>query len=45
MDSGCDVLDIGLWGTEGVFATFAERWWRIMGDSQSTRPDYNGMSS
>src|SRR2546430_15985664 len=25
MDSGCDVLDIGLWGTEGAhFAAFAE---------------------
>jgi phosphomannomutase len=45
MDSGTDVLDIGLWGTEGVyFATFAEE---LDGGAMVTAshnpPDYNGM--
>src|SRR6202007_2014866 len=45
MDGGCDVLDIGLWGTEGAyFATFAEK---LDGGSLVTAshnpPDYNGM--
>jgi phosphomannomutase len=44
-DCGTDVLDIGLWGTEGVyFATFAEK---LDGGAMVTAshnpPDYNGM--
>src|SRR6185437_1638960 len=45
MDSGSDVLDIGLWGTEGsYFATFAQK---LDGGAMVTAshnpPDYNGM--
>src|SRR5690606_28586525 len=45
MDSGCDVLDIGLWGTEVVyFATFAERLdGGIMVTASHNPPDYNGL--
>ena len=45
MDSGCDVLDIGLWGTEGsYFATFAEKLdGGIMVTASHNPPDYNGM--
>jgi len=45
MDSGCDVLDIGLWGTEGAyFATFAENLdGGIMVTASHNPPDYNGM--
>jgi phosphomannomutase/phosphomannomutase/phosphoglucomutase len=45
MESGCDVLDIGLWGTEGVyFATFAEKLdGGIMVTASHNPPDYNGM--
>jgi phosphomannomutase len=45
MDSGCDVLDIGLWGTEGsYFATFAENLdGGIMVTASHNPPDYNGM--
>jgi phosphomannomutase len=45
MDSGCDVLDIGLWGTEGAyFATFAEKLdGGIMVTASHNPPDYNGM--
>lgn len=45
MDSGCDVLDIGLWGTEGAyFATFAEGLdGGIMVTASHNPPDYNGM--
>src|ERR1700704_6222036 len=45
MDSGCDVLDIGLWGTEGsYFATFSEHLdGGIMVTASHNPPDYNGM--
>src|SRR3984893_16409868 len=45
LESGCDVLDIGLWGTEGVyFATFAEHLdGGIMVTASHNPPDYNGM--
>jgi phosphomannomutase len=45
MDSGADVLDIGLWGTEGAyFATFAEGLdGGIMVTASHNPPDYNGM--
>jgi phosphomannomutase len=45
MDSGCDVRDIGLTGTEGVyFATFAyELDGGIMVTASHNPPDYNGM--
>ena len=45
MDCGVDVLDIGLWGTEGVyFATFAEKLdGGIMVTASHNPPDYNGM--
>lgn len=45
LESGCDVLDIGLWGTEGVyFATFAEQLdGGIMVTASHNPPDYNGM--
>ena len=45
MDSGSDVLDIGLWGTEGsYFATFAEGLdGGIMVTASHNPPDYNGM--
>ncbi len=44
-DSGVDVLDIGLWGTEGsYFATFAEGLdGGIMVTASHNPPDYNGM--
>src|SRR5262245_50266076 len=44
-DGGCEVLDIGLWGTEAVyFATFAERLdGGIMVTASHNPPDYNGM--
>ena len=44
-DSGSDVLDIGLWGTEGAyFATFAESLeGGIMVTASHNPPDYNGM--
>jgi phosphomannomutase/phosphomannomutase/phosphoglucomutase len=44
-DCGCDVLDIGLWGTEGsYFATFAEQLdGGIMVTASHNPPDYNGM--
>jgi len=45
MDSGVDVFDIGLWGTEGsYFATFAEKLGGgIMVTASHNPPDYNGM--
>jgi phosphomannomutase len=45
MDSGADVLDIGLCGTEGsYFATFAEKLdGGIMVTASHNPPDYNGM--
>jgi phosphomannomutase/phosphomannomutase/phosphoglucomutase len=45
MDSGCNVLDIGLWGTEGAyFAAFAEKLdGGIMVTASHNPPDYNGM--
>lgn len=44
-DSGVDVIDIGLWGTEGVyFATFHEKLdGGIMVTASHNPPDYNGM--
>jgi phosphomannomutase/phosphomannomutase/phosphoglucomutase len=44
-DAGCDVVDIGLCGTEGVyFATFAEQFdGGIMVTASHNPPDYNGM--
>jgi phosphomannomutase len=44
-DSGVEVLDIGLWGTEGAyFATFAEKLdGGIMVTASHNPPDYNGM--
>ena len=44
-DCGSDVLDIGLWGTEGAyFATFAEGLdGGIMVTASHNPPDYNGM--
>ena len=44
-DCGCDVVDIGLCGTEGVyFATFAEQFdGGIMVTASHNPPDYNGM--
>lgn len=45
LESGCDVCDIGLWGTEGsYFATFAEQLdGGIMVTASHNPPDYNGM--
>jgi phosphomannomutase len=45
IDSGVDVADIGLCGTEGVyFATFAEKFdGGIMVTASHNPPDYNGM--
>ena len=45
LDSGVDVCDIGLWGTEGVYyATFAENLsGGIMVTASHNPPDYNGM--
>jgi phosphomannomutase len=45
LESGVDVLDIGLWGTEGVyFATFAEKLdGGVMVTASHNPPDYNGM--
>jgi len=44
-ESGCDVLDIGLWGTEGIyFATAFEALdGGIMVTASHNPPDYNGM--
>src|SRR5580700_4917963 len=44
-DCGVDVLDIGLWGTEGsYFATFSEKLdGGIMVTASHNPPDYNGM--
>jgi len=45
LESGVDVLDIGLWGTEAVYyATFAEALdGGIMVTASHNPPDYNGM--
>ena len=45
MDCGTNVLDIGLWGTEGsYFATFAEHLdGGLMVTASHNPPDYNGM--
>jgi phosphomannomutase len=45
LESGVDVCDIGLWGTEGVYyATFAENLsGGIMVTASHNPPDYNGM--
>ncbi len=45
MDAGVDALDIGLWGSEGVyFATFAENLdGGVMVTASHNPPDYNGM--
>jgi len=45
LESGCDVVDIGLCGTEGVyFATFAEELdGGVMVTASHNPPDYNGM--
>src|SRR5579862_1555656 len=45
MDSGCQVRDIGLWGTEGAyFAAFAEGLdGAIMVTASHNPADYNGM--
>jgi phosphomannomutase len=45
LESGVDVFDIGLWGTEGVYyATFAENLsGGIMVTASHNPPDYNGM--
>jgi phosphomannomutase len=45
LESGCNVRDIGLWGTEGAyFATFAEQLdGGIMVTASHNPPDYNGM--
>jgi phosphomannomutase len=45
LESGSEVLDIGLWGTEGAyFATFAEHLdGGIMVTASHNPPDYNGM--
>ena len=44
-EGGCDVLDIGLWGTEAVYyATFAGKLdGGIMVTASHNPPDYNGM--
>src|SRR6185437_3796336 len=45
MDSGSDVLDIGLWGTEGsYFATFSQKLdGGVMVTASHNPPDYNGL--
>ena len=45
LESGCDVVDIGLCGTEGVYyATFAEKFdGGVMVTASHNPPDYNGM--
>jgi phosphomannomutase len=44
-EGGCEVLDIGLWGTEAVyFATFSQKLdGGIMVTASHNPPDYNGM--